>query len=205
MTVENHEPGTSNREPGTGNRLVSANPLLDGLRIEPAPGPTTLVIFGASGDLTKRKLLPALLHLSRGQRLPARFSVIGVGRTDLGDDVFRGQFEASLREFAGVREHDDVTRSLIERAYYVGGALTDPAVYQRLADRVRGLEAEGVLFYLSIPPSGYAGVIEQLGAARLNVPAGGRGWRRVIIEKPFGTDLATARELNDVVHRHFTE
>src|SRR5262245_28059193 len=201
----NREPGTWNREPGTGNLHASTNPLLDGLRIEPAPGPTTLVIFGASGDLTKRKLLPALHHLSRGQRLPARFSVIGVGRTDIGDDVFRGQFEASLREFAGLQAHDGVTRSLIERAYYVGGALTDAAVYQRLAERVREIDNEGVLFYLSIPPSGYATVIEQLGAAKLNTPTSNHGWRRIIIEKPFGTDLATARALNDVVHRHFTE
>src|SRR5262249_14172417 len=150
---------------------VSTNPLLDGLRIEPAPGPTTLVIFGASGDLTKRKLLPALHHLSRGQRLPARFSVIGVGRTDIRDDAFRAPFEASLREFAGVQEHDDVTRSLIERAFYVGGALTDPGVYQRLSERLRELDGEGVLYYLSIPPSGYGTVIEQLGAAKLNTPA----------------------------------
>src|SRR6476659_11377779 len=95
------------------------NPLLDGLRLEPTPGPTTLVIFGASGDLTKRKLLPALYKLSRGQRLPARFSVIGVSRDPQGDDGFRTQLYASLREFAQVNGDDEVARSLAERTYYV--------------------------------------------------------------------------------------
>ena len=78
------------------------NPLRDNLRIEATPGPTTLVIFGASGDLTKRKLLPAVYHLARNQRLPPRFAVIGVGRTQMDDDSFRDQFKDSLREFAKV-------------------------------------------------------------------------------------------------------
>src|SRR5262245_63394834 len=107
MTVENREPETSNREPGTGNRLVAANPLLDGLRIEPTPGPTTLVIFGASGDLTKRKLLPAIYNLARGQRLPARFNVIGIGRSHFSDDTFRDQLADSLKQFAGVNASQD--------------------------------------------------------------------------------------------------
>ena len=79
---------------------MDVNPLQDGLRIEPAPGPTTVVIFGASGDLTKRKLLPALYRLSKGQRLPSQFAVIGVARTPMDDDGFRQQFTASLHEFA---------------------------------------------------------------------------------------------------------
>ena len=79
---------------------VHTNPLQDGLRIEPTPGPTTLVIFGASGDLTRRKLLPALSSLSRGQRLPARFAVVGIGRSDYTDEAFRELFRESLREFA---------------------------------------------------------------------------------------------------------
>ena len=78
------------------------NPLRDNLRIEATPGPTTLVIFGASGDLTKRKLLPAVYHLARNHRLPPRFAVIGIGRTQMDDNAFRDQFRDSLREFAKV-------------------------------------------------------------------------------------------------------
>src|SRR3972149_11837608 len=88
-----------------------ANPLQDGLRIEPTPGATTLVIFGASGDLTRRKLLPALQTLSRGQRLPARFSVIGIARSPLGDEGFRQQFLDSLRGSAAVTHPDEVASS----------------------------------------------------------------------------------------------
>src|SRR3712207_1345512 len=92
------------------------NPLHDNLRIEPTPGPTALVIFGASGDLTRRKLLPAIYHLSRGQRLPARFTVVGVARTELTDEQFRGQFRESLGEFGGAdAAARDVVASLERR------------------------------------------------------------------------------------------
>src|SRR4051812_31723774 len=94
------------------SREGSANPFLDGLRIEPTPGPTALVIFGASGDLTRRKLLPALYHLSRSQRLPTRFCVIGVARSPLSDDDFRQQLHDSLREFGDVAQPDDVSNAL---------------------------------------------------------------------------------------------
>ena len=184
---------------------MSSNPLQDGLRLEPTPGPTTLVIFGATGDLTRRKLLPALYHLSQGQRLPARFTVVGVGREDTGDEAFRQELRDSLREFAGVAAEDEVAHSLAERMHFVGGDFKNPALYQQLAGRLQDIDSSaGVLFYLAIPPSAYALVIEQLGAAQLSTSSGG-GWRRVIIEKPFGTDLRSARELNQIVHRHFDE
>ncbi len=182
------------------------NPLQDGLRIEPTPGPTVMVIFGSSGDLTRRKLLPALYRLSRGQRLPARFSIVGVARDDLGDEGLRTQFRASLREFAGVQEEDEVARSLAERMHYVAGDFRDSSIYSRLAAKLAEIDsAGGVLFYLAIPPSGYVNVIEQLGAAQLTKAPPGPGWRRIIVEKPFGTDLRSARELNAIVHRHFDE
>ncbi len=186
---------------------MSANPLLDGLRIEPTPGATTLVIFGASGDLTRRKLLPALYHLSRGQRLPARFSVIGIARSPMDDEGFRQQFRDSLREFAGQAELDEVGSSLAERMHYIAGEMDDPAIYQRIAAKLTEIDGhEGVLYYLAIPPSAYAAVIEQLGAAKLSGLTAGPGtWRRVIVEKPFGSDLGSARELNHIVHQHFDE
>ena len=133
---------------------MPSNPLQDGLRLEPTPGPTTLVIFGASGDLTRRKLLPALYNLSRGQRLPARFSVIGVAREPMRDDGAADEFRDSLREFAGVQGRDDVAQSLAERIHYVGGDFHDAALYQKLQARLEEIDsAGGVLFYLAIPPA----------------------------------------------------
>jgi glucose-6-phosphate 1-dehydrogenase len=185
---------------------VASNPLQDGLRLEPTPGPTSLVIFGATGDLTRRKLLPALYHLSRGQRLPARFSIIGVARDPLGEDGFRTQFTESLRQFAGAEADDPVAASLARRMHYVGGDFSDPSLFQRVAATLRDINSDGgALFYLAIPPSAYANVIEQLGATGLSKAESPERWRRVIVEKPFGTDLDSARELNQIVHRHFHE
>ena len=185
--------------PGSG-----PNPLLDGLRIEATPDPTTLVIFGASGDLTRRKLLPALYQLSRAQRLPTRFAVIGVARSPMTDDEFRQQFHDSLAEFAGVTARDDVSAALASDLAYIQGEMDDPALYARLAAKLKESAAEGVLFYLAIPPNVYAAVVEHLGAAGLT-DAGGRGWRRVIVEKPFGSDLRSARALNNLLHKHLDE
>ena len=181
-----------------------ANPLLDGLRIEPTPEPTALVIFGASGDLTRRKLLPALYHLSRGQRLPARFAVIGVARSPMTDDEFRQQLHDSLKEFAGVSTPDQVSSALAREMAYVQGEMDDPGLYERLKACLTDRGApSGVLFYLAIPPTVYGTVVERLGAAGLTRSE--RGSRRVIVEKPFGTDLASARALNDLMHAHLDE
>src|SRR6188768_4215865 len=109
--------------------MPGANPLLDGLRIEPTPEPTALVIFGASGDLTRRKLLPALYQLARGQRLPARFTVIGVARSAMSDDAFRDQFHESLKEFGGPAKPDEVSRALAQNLRYIRGEMDDPDLY----------------------------------------------------------------------------
>jgi glucose-6-phosphate 1-dehydrogenase len=185
--------------------VPSENPLLDNLRIEPTPGATTLVIFGASGDLTRRKLLPALYSLSRGQRLPARFAVVGVARSSVSDGQFRQQFHDSLQEFARVdARSDEVVRSLQAQMYFVAGEMDDPGLYARLAARLKEIGSEGVLYYLAIPPGVYGTVVEGLESAGLaGTPED--GWRRLIVEKPFGTDLASAQNLNAQLHRHFTE
>jgi glucose-6-phosphate 1-dehydrogenase len=185
--------------PGSG-----VNPLLDGLRIEPTPEPTALIIFGASGDLTRRKLLPALYHLSRGQRLPARFAVIGVARSPMTDDAFRQQLHDSLKEFAGLDAPDQVSTALAREMAYVHGEMDDPALYDRLKACLTDRGApHGALFYLAIPPTVYGTVVRHLGAAGLTRSEG--AWRRVIVEKPFGTDLASARALNDELHAHLDE
>ncbi len=182
------------------------NPLHDGLRIEPTPGSTTFVIFGASGDLTRRKLLPAIYRLSRRGRLPAQFAVIGIARTPMDDEAFRTQFRDSLKEFGGPDAvRDEIVESLASRMYYVAGETDDAGLYQRLQARLTDIDgAEGVLFYLAMPPTVYATVIEQLGVSGL-ADAPPRGWRRIIVEKPFGTDLASARALNRLAHQHFDE
>jgi len=183
-----------------------ANPLLDGLRIEPTPEPTALVIFGASGDLTRRKLLPALYQLSRAQRLPARFVVIGVARSEMSDEAFRQHFHDSLKEFAGLAKPDAVSSALAGGMRYVHGEMDDPGLYERLSATLKDAGApDGVLFYLAIPPSVYGTVVEQLGASGLATASDGHGWRRVIIEKPFGTDLASAKALNQLLHQHLDE
>jgi glucose-6-phosphate 1-dehydrogenase len=191
---------------------MDVNPLHDGLRIEPSPGPTTIVIFGASGDLTRRKLLPALYKLSTAQRLPPRFSVIGVARTAMDDDGFRKQFrdaalESSASETpADPAATDDVAASFEAHLHYLAGELNDPEVYRRLAEQIERAGPDGgVLFYLAIPPSAYGMVIKGLGAAGLTRAVADGGWRRIIVEKPFGTDLASATALNALLHEHFDE
>ena len=181
---------------------MDLNPLRDGLRIEPSPGPTTIVIFGASGDLTQRKLLPALYRLSTVQRLPPRFSVIGVARTPMDDAGFRAQF----RKAVGTPENDDVAASLEDHLHYIAGELDDPAIYVRVRDQIAAIGGDGgVLFYLAIPPAAYGTVVKGLGAAGLTRQNDAAGWRRIIVEKPFGIDLESARALNGLLHEHFEE
>ena len=186
--------------------VAATNPLLDGLRIEPTPEPTVLVIFGASGDLTRRKLLPALYQLARSQRLPAQFRVLGIARTDWSDEAFRAHFHDSLKEFAGLDQPDDVSTALAANLFYVSGELDDPSLYGRLAGRLGEPGwPDGVLFYLAIPPSVYGQVVRRLGEANVVKPRANAGWRRVIVEKPFGTDLSTARQLNAELHQYLDE
>jgi glucose-6-phosphate 1-dehydrogenase len=181
---------------------MDVNPLRDGLRIEPSPGPTTIVIFGASGDLTRRKLLPALYRLSTEQRLPPRFSVIGVARTPMDDEAFRKQF----REALAAEGPAEVAASFERCLHYLSGELDDPAIYTRLREHMQGeARGNGALFYLAIPPAAYSTVIERLGAAGLSQEERAGEWRRIIVEKPFGSDLASATALNALLHQHFDE
>ncbi|HET9481490.1 MAG TPA: glucose-6-phosphate dehydrogenase, partial [Candidatus Polarisedimenticolia bacterium] len=134
------------------------------------------------------------------------FAIVGVARSRLDDEAFRQQFRDSLREFVGIDAiEDEVADSLAARMFYLAGELGDPALYQQINARLSEIDgAEGVLYYLAIPPSVYGTVVERLGAAGLSRPPA-QGWRRVIVEKPFGTDLASARELNLAIHQHFDE
>jgi glucose-6-phosphate 1-dehydrogenase len=159
-------------------------------------GPCAMVIFGASGDLTHRKLVPALGNLAADGLLPERFAVIGVATRPLDDDDFRAQL-------AGGRPPGvDAAKwaALLARVSYMSGDITDPATFQRLSERLASVEKAhdtggNVLFYLSTPPSLFGPAVAQLGACRLVEESDNR-FRRVVIEKPFGCDLASARSLD---------
>jgi len=165
------------------------------------PGdPCVLVIFGASGDLTKRLLIPALYNLRRAKLLPEAFAVIGISRGDIGDEAFRGEISASL-DASGNREiAEDDADWLARRFYHLQGEFQDPATYKKLAERLAATDKThgtggNALFYLATPPQVFAPIVQQLGAAHLVTENDG-SWRRVIIEKPFGSDLLSAQALN---------
>ncbi len=161
--------------------------------------PCTFVIFGGAGDLAKRLLLPALYNLAKQGLLAADFEIVGVAHTDLSEDEFRRRLEDGLHEFATQKVDPGIAAKLLQRTSYVRGDFGDPATYRRLGERLAARPSQGratnTLFYLAIPPGSIAEVVRQLGAAGLTREEKGT-WRRVVVEKPFGTDLASARALN---------
>jgi glucose-6-phosphate 1-dehydrogenase len=185
------------------------NPLRAGQRMQRTAPPNTMVIFGASGDLTRRKLVPALYNLALERLLPPEFTVIGVSRTQETDDEFRTRMRESVDEFS----RSGKTRpanwdSFAEGLYYIPGDTKDPATYQKLKDELDRLDRErgtagNRIFYLSTPPGIFDEIIEGLGAAGLNRSE--RGFSRIIVEKPFGSDYETARRLNETIARVFDE
>ncbi|HVR03518.1 MAG TPA: glucose-6-phosphate dehydrogenase, partial [Polyangia bacterium] len=186
------------------------NPLREGLHEERIPEPATMVIFGASGDLTKRKLVPALYSLARDRLLAARFAVVGYARKPLAETAFRDELRAGCDEFARRRPVDpELWNTFANNVFYQEGSYDDPPAYVALKKRLEEIEAAlglpgNRVFYLSIPPASFATVVEHLGASGLTRTSGDR-FARVIIEKPFGTDLATAQALNRHVHKCLTE
>jgi glucose-6-phosphate 1-dehydrogenase len=166
----------------------------------PPAGPCAFVIFGAAGDLTGRLLVPALYNLATARLLPDGFAVIGVARADMSDESFCDRMGQALREFATGRVESRVVDDLLARFSYVRGDFDDPDTYRRLADKLRTAEQKfrtggNRLFYLATPPNVFAIVTEQLAAADLVRESDGQ-WRRIVIEKPFGTDRESARELD---------
>jgi glucose-6-phosphate 1-dehydrogenase len=184
------------------------NPFLDPLRFERRVPECSLVIFGANGDLTKRKLMPALYRLAYDRRLSAGFAVIGVSRTALSHEQFRDRMKESVQRYSeDTRFDEDVWATFAQGLFYLAGDIDDAQTYQRLASAAGQIEhtrktGGNVLFYLSTQPSQYAPIALGLGAAGLGQ---GSGWRRLVVEKPFGHDLASARELSDKLHQVFAE
>ena len=180
----------------------------------PAAPPCTLVILGAEGDLSHRKLMPALFHLTHDELVPEGLTVIGVARKQQTEDEFRQSVKRSLAESKEAGPMDEAVFARFgRRLSYLRGDLDDPATYRALRQRLEEREKkdpkpQGRLVYLSIPPSLYPRVVEHLAQEQVvvrvrdprTVP-----WMRVVIEKPFGRSLQTARELNRLVHEHLSE
>jgi glucose-6-phosphate 1-dehydrogenase len=188
--------------------MASANPFQDPLRFERKMPECAVVIFGANGDLTKRKLLPALYRLAYERRLSPGFAVIGISRTEMSHEQFREKMKDSVQKYKENTDFDEsVWNSFAESLFYMAGDVADAECYTNLAkclDEVGEKRKTGgnVLFYLSTQPSQYAETAAGLGKAGL---AQGKGWRRLVVEKPFGHDLASAKKLSQDLHEYFEE
>ena len=189
----------------------AANPLRAGLDSNRIQDPCTIVFFGASGDLTKRMLIPAMYNLRLTGILPTNFGIIGFSRSDKSHYDFREEMKASLEEFSrSGAPKDPLWSDFAERMYYIQGSFDDPAAYADLKRRLEENDTQhgtagNILYYLSTPPTVFPVIIQQLAAAGLGPRDQAKGWSRIIIEKPFGTDLDSARALQAEVEKVFDE
>jgi glucose-6-phosphate 1-dehydrogenase len=181
------------------------NPLLEGLELARTPEPCALVIFGASGDLTRRKLFPALYSLAYRRLLPEKFAVVGVARTQMTDDEFSARMEKAVREFARDEFREDVWETLAAGIRYVSTEFASESGEDQVGrcltqlDEERGTRGNRV-YYLAVPPDAFDVLVRELGERR-----SAQGWARLIVEKPFGRDLKSAQELNARLHESFSE
>jgi glucose-6-phosphate 1-dehydrogenase len=184
---------------------VAGNPLLDGLRIRRRPDPCLLVIFGASGDLTSKKLMPALYSLAFRRLLPEKFGIVGAARSEETDDAFRERMRQAVADHARDPFKEDVWDELAKGMRYVTLDFADERGEDGLRDTLTELDAQlGTLgnrvYYFAVPPSGIGTLVEEIAKRR-----GAEGWLRLIIEKPFGHDLASAKALTKEIQEHFSE
>jgi glucose-6-phosphate 1-dehydrogenase len=182
-----------------------SNPLRDprDRRIPRLAQPCVLVLFGVTGDLARKKLLPATYDLANRGLLPPGFSLVGFGRREWSDEAFAHEVHGAVRKHARTPFRDEVWNQMSDGLRFVGGEFSDPAAFDHLAQVVTKLDAErgtggNRAYYLSVPPGQFPEVVRQLERSGL-AGRSGPGWRRVVIEKPFGHDLASARELNDLL------
>ena len=187
------------------------NVLREGLRLERVPDPSIIVLFGGTGDLAHRKVMPALYHLWRTNLLPYEFVLLAVGRRPYDDEAFRTDIRASLDQFSrSLPVDEDVWRTFAERICYQHLDFADANGFQGLVTRLDALDEErgtrgNRLYYLATQPSQFAEIVGQLGRVGLDHEKHDGGWRRIVIEKPFGHDLESARRLNREVGRVFRE
>ncbi len=193
--------------------------MLNDASAYPPPHPCVMVIFGAAGDLTKRKLMPALYNIAASKLLPEKFAVVGFAIDSLDTEQFRKNLTHEIQEFASSQIDSPLWEErFAKRLFYVQGGFEDPQAYSKLketleqVDRDCGTQAN-YLFYLATPPAFFAKIVEQLSAAGLTQEGGeqpegangGERWRRVVIEKPFGHDLDSARALNRELNKLLRE
>ncbi|MDX3093804.1 glucose-6-phosphate dehydrogenase [Streptomyces sp. ME01-24h] len=189
--------------------MSSANPLRDASdrRLPRIAGPSGLVIFGVTGDLSRKKLMPAVYDLANRGLLPPGFSLVGFARRDWADEDFAQVVHDAVKEHARTPFREEVWQQLSEGMRFVPGDFGDDQAFEKLRGTVEELDkARGTggnfAFYLSVPPKFFPTVVQQLKKHGLSDPPQG-SWRRAVIEKPFGHDLASAQELNQVVHQVF--
>jgi glucose-6-phosphate 1-dehydrogenase len=185
------------------------NPLREGLSTRAVPQPCSVVIFGATGDLTHRKLIPALYNLAVDGELPPAVTVVGFARREKSDDEFRRELEEATRKFSRQAVRDEIWKTFAQSIFYHQSDFGDEAGYKSLAERLDKIDQErstrgNRLFYLAVAPDQFEPILKNLRDAGLNRACEG-SWARVIVEKPFGVDLASARELNRVVRNSFAE
>ena len=191
---------------------MQPNPLREGLEQERVPEPSCLVIFGASGDLTQRKLIPGLYSLAHDGLLPPGQTIVGMSRSEMTDDQFRAAMREACDEHARTRPVDEeIWENFARGLFYVSGEFTDSRSYNKLRlrleefDRTRRTGGRRI-YYLAVPPEFFSQIAEFLGGEDMVTdPERGGPYTRVIIEKPFGHDLASAHELNRVAVSTFRE
>src|SRR5437762_8310694 len=185
------------------------NPLREGLATRTVPQACTVIIFGATGDLTMRKLIPALYNIAADGELPPQVAVIGFARRPKTDDEFRKEQEESTKKFSRQQVRDEIWGDFAQSLFYHQSEFHDANGYKTLAERLEKIDKDrgtggNRLFYLAVAPDQFEPILKNLKEAGLNKAREG-SWARVIVEKPFGTDLPTARELNGVVRNAFAE
>jgi glucose-6-phosphate 1-dehydrogenase len=170
----------------------------------PAGGGVAVVIFGVTGDLAHRKLIPALYELKLGLQLPEPFYIIGFARRDWDDDKMRSALHQGVMDHSRTRPvNEDVLSQLLSKAYYIRSRFDEADGYDRLAKTLDDLQVANCVYYLATPPESYIEIIRQIGAHSLSKNE--NGWRRIIVEKPYGRDLNSARNLDLEVHQVFDE
>jgi glucose-6-phosphate 1-dehydrogenase len=187
------------------------NALREGLRLERVPDPAAVVLFGGTGDLAHRKVIPALYHLWRTNLLPHEFVLLAIGRRPYDDETFRTDVRKSLDEFSRTLPIDeDAWRTFADRICYERMDFADPSGFDELVTRLDALDVErgtrgNRLYYLATQPSQFAELVGHLGRVGLDHEKHDGGWRRIVIEKPFGHDFESAKKLNRDVGKVFRE
>ena len=191
--------------------VPAANPLAVQDRLRATSPPAAMVVFGGSSDLAHRKIMPALYNLERNRLLPQNFAVVGVSRTPFSDEEYRREMRMAVEKFSRTQPiQGEVWESFASRLYYLRGSTEDSGTYRRVGelldrfDREHGTDGNR-LFYLSLIPRLFPGAIRGIGAAGLGGRDYSKGWSRVVVEKPFGHDLPSARALQELVTQVFPE